>query len=403
MLCTFPRHWLVTRTGETQWVDGPCGVPLFGSDKSQGSYCRSCRNGWASAGNIPLQPQAVFLNTANGRRYGLWCIPGEKGDQFSTFVLRDVETGEQFNSHYSDDGKGWFAALHDALQGQGFLMVPETGATSPSVPAGLLEPLASKVDAERWIEALHDAGLSFHFDDSPETITRGGSGESLFTDDEAEAIRQRVRELYAFEWGAHDCPIGYAIHARAVEQARREFPRVPSSSIPALPISDDEFVDASWHNDASPHFLCGALGLSLWIEHPDPEQREPWGDDPSPRYALFRGAPFARLEDMEEEPEEKVYSGESFAACAVAMIREAFAGAARGWINRHVPEEWAKLWRPYLAAEGFGSADFEQDLSFATAGLVALEDALSRSPIVATEEPGGFDLTGWTPLMEGED
>jgi hypothetical protein len=77
----------------------------------------------------------------------------------------------------------------------------------------LKTPLTTIDAARAWIKALSDAEMSFHFEDDPETIIKGLSGERLFTDEEVPHVRARVAELYGMDWSAvgHECPIGYLL------------------------------------------------------------------------------------------------------------------------------------------------------------------------------------------------
>jgi len=52
---------------------------------------------------------------------------------------------------------------------------------------------------------------------------------------------------------------------------KTEFPDYPENDMPRVPIG---FDDVSWHNDAMPRFENEALGLTLWVDYRDPEQRE---------------------------------------------------------------------------------------------------------------------------------
>lgn len=68
-------------------------------------------------------------------------------------------------------------------------------------------------EAKAFIQALHEGGMMFHFEDSPETIGNMVDGQwvRLFTDEEADDMAERVEELYALEWPEHGCPIGFAL------------------------------------------------------------------------------------------------------------------------------------------------------------------------------------------------
>lgn len=88
------------------------------------------------------------------------------------------------------------------------------------------------------------------------------------------AIAERLRELLGAPSPAEDAP-------EEVPRYIREFPDFPTIEV-EIPAG---FVDASWHNDVSPHWEDEARGLSLWIDYPDPAIRE-MGKD-WPRYQVF--------------------------------------------------------------------------------------------------------------------
>lgn len=77
----------------------------------------------------------------------------------------------------------------------------------------LKTPLKTIDEAKAWIASLVAADMMFHFEDDPETIINGKKGTMLFTDEEAGHVRDRVEELYSFDWSTvgHECPIGYAL------------------------------------------------------------------------------------------------------------------------------------------------------------------------------------------------
>lgn len=58
-------------------------------------------------------------------------------------------------------------------------------------------PITTAAQALAFCNLLGAAGLTFHPDDSPETIINVRTGERIFTDYEAGFIRQRVQELHA--------------------------------------------------------------------------------------------------------------------------------------------------------------------------------------------------------------
>lgn len=39
----------------SEWVTGPCNVPLFGDSKA-GGLCRGCAGGWTHPENYPVEP-----------------------------------------------------------------------------------------------------------------------------------------------------------------------------------------------------------------------------------------------------------------------------------------------------------------------------------------------------------
>jgi hypothetical protein len=72
-------------------------------------------------------------------------------------------------------------------------------------------PITDITGAKAFCDDLIAHDLVFHFEDSPDTIVKGIAGERLFDDAQAKIMAKRVRELYALEWGAHECPIGYVL------------------------------------------------------------------------------------------------------------------------------------------------------------------------------------------------
>lgn len=60
----------------------------------------------------------------------------------------------------------------------------------------ITKKLTTKEEAEAFIRGLVDAGLAFHFDDSPSTIISGDTGKRLFNHREAAYMRLRVGELF---------------------------------------------------------------------------------------------------------------------------------------------------------------------------------------------------------------
>lgn len=72
-------------------------------------------------------------------------------------------------------------------------------------------------------------------------------------------------------------------------QWRKEFPGYPADAMPAIPA---EWIDVSWHNDTCPRFniMTDEAGsnfthMYIWIEYPNPNERE-MGPD-SPRFIVW--------------------------------------------------------------------------------------------------------------------
>lgn len=74
----------------------------------------------------------------------------------------------------------------------------------------LKQPITTIDEGKRWIRDLIAAGLLFHFEDDPAEILGGPDWAPLFDPEEAAIVRERVAELYSFDW-ADSCPIGFAL------------------------------------------------------------------------------------------------------------------------------------------------------------------------------------------------
>lgn len=88
-----------------------------------------------------------------------------------------------------------------------------------SFPTDLFKPITDRASADAWIEALHAAGMGFHFDDDPGDIVWNGGREA--TAAEADLLRYQRNSLYAEvkDWGLFDCPIGYLLAVEAKDDA----------------------------------------------------------------------------------------------------------------------------------------------------------------------------------------
>ena len=72
----------------------------------------------------------------------------------------------------------------------------------------LTYPILNLAAAQCFILLLAKHGLMHHFDDGAvDTLQHNG----IVTAKEATLIDQRVNELYRFNWGPYNCPIGFAL------------------------------------------------------------------------------------------------------------------------------------------------------------------------------------------------
>lgn len=75
----------------------------------------------------------------------------------------------------------------------------------------LARPIKDRADAESFIENICLHHMLWHFEDDPDDIVIGHSGELLFFESEWTDVRARVREMYALDWIICECPIGFAL------------------------------------------------------------------------------------------------------------------------------------------------------------------------------------------------
>ena len=72
-------------------------------------------------------------------------------------------------------------------------------------------------EAKQYVDWLITTDKFFHLEDDPATIFETlhydngviTTGNRTFTDREATLVSERVNEMYALQWGAYECPIGY--------------------------------------------------------------------------------------------------------------------------------------------------------------------------------------------------
>jgi hypothetical protein len=59
-------------------------------------------------------------------------------------------------------------------------------------------PITTTADAEGFLFQLHDLGLSFHPENDAAEIINSKTGAALFTPDEANAINDRMEEVFFY-------------------------------------------------------------------------------------------------------------------------------------------------------------------------------------------------------------
>lgn len=74
----------------------------------------------------------------------------------------------------------------------------------------LKQPIADLEGAKAFIAALEAEGLSWHFDDCPVDCLHETNPH--VSREDAELLGRQRDRLYDFDWGAYECPIGYALH-----------------------------------------------------------------------------------------------------------------------------------------------------------------------------------------------
>lgn len=156
-------------------------------------------NGWA----VPCFSYSVarlICEPTCGHGMDLYCPVYDRDND--RFVLNDVNNpddplyapgfpilfeGQTIKVYQIMDGWCWSEGTNDV------------GADWPDesfVPAYLSTPIEDEDDAISFIQALHAADKSYHFDDNPATIVRITTGEPLFEDWELPLIRVRVGECF---------------------------------------------------------------------------------------------------------------------------------------------------------------------------------------------------------------
>lgn len=78
----------------------------------------------------------------------------------------------------------------------------------------LRAPIGSLDDACNFIDELVRLGLDWHFDD--DAVDCLHETNIHLTRADAELLGRQRDDLYRFNWGKAECPIGYCLHAHAV-------------------------------------------------------------------------------------------------------------------------------------------------------------------------------------------
>ncbi len=89
------------------------------------------------------------------------------------------------------------------------------------------------------------------------------------------------QEIETLKAGGHYCLVPYRAGANPpFPNMATEHPGFDQSTLPAIP---DGFTDSSWVNDTCPSFLNEAAGRIIFVDYPDPAERE---DPDLPRFSL---------------------------------------------------------------------------------------------------------------------
>lgn len=141
----------------------------------------------------------------------------------------------------------------------------------------------------------------------------------------------------------------------------REFPEFPAMPEVAALLSIG-MEDQSWHNDACPKFASADGRLMVFVEHPDPEQRE----SEDGRFCVMAG----EFNDSTEG--DILYCGDDWPAALAALT-----GAMRPTIGGRVTEQWRGALAPEVLALPIASgcgADCFAIINSANALLASLGD-----------------------------
>tara|TARA_R100001530_G_scaffold27387_1_gene21914 strand:+ start:833 stop:1897 length:1065 start_codon:yes stop_codon:yes gene_type:complete len=82
--------------------------------------------------------------------------------------------------------------------------------------------ILTRLDGMAYVRSLFEAGQEFHFEDDPAEVINIHSGNRLFPDEIAAFVRRRVTEMYSIDWGAHECPNGFALTLTEAKEAHTD-------------------------------------------------------------------------------------------------------------------------------------------------------------------------------------
>ena len=185
-------------------------------------------------------------------------------DQFDLDIDQTGGGCLAYARHY-EDGWYWWLTADDGISLPGDPDEPscQIGAYHPeqewwlrssATPLQALRVIDSFVNvAKARFAAGHQAAAAEFHDILSTALTSG-----YFAPEEAAAIAEILAERDLAQ-------------SEEKPQWQREFPRFERDWIPDLP---DTFEDYSWHNDACPRFHDIMRDLVLWVDYPNPQDRE---------------------------------------------------------------------------------------------------------------------------------
>lgn len=171
-----------------------------------------------------------------------------------------------------------------------------------------------------------------------------------------------------------------AKNLEAFTAAPVEFRNYPLRDLPEMPKG---FEDASWHNDACPSIESRALGLRVWIDFPNPDDRELAG--------MGRFTVQKIDADGESVDSPDLLNTDDWSAVLAQIIATAFAGVLKRWLS---PEAWAEMREANVGADPMTCASHDYcDANVAM--LEAFRAVMGRDHVLDDADPrndGDCDL-----------